>query len=154
MIVDVSSEIFIDRPVDVVAGYAMNPDNAPAWYVNIKNIEWKSPPPLAKGSRLAFTAHFLGRRLVYTYEVVELVAGRRLVMRTAEGPFPMETTYELEAVGPRRTRMALRNRGSPSGFSSILAPIMSYAMRRANGKDLARLRQILEAPQAALNQAP
>ena len=131
MSVDVITEIVIDRPIDVVSRYASDPSNAPDWYVNIDSVDWKTPPPLAIGSRLAFVAHFLGRRLAYTYEIVELVPGARLVMRTAEGPFPMETTYEWSPSSPRGTRMQLRNRGQPSGFSKLVAPMMAAAMRRA-----------------------
>jgi uncharacterized membrane protein len=144
MPVDVLTEILVDRPCAEVAAYAGNPDNAPEWYVNIKSVEWRTPPPLRVGSRLAFVAHFLGRRLAYTYEFIELTPGERLVMRTAEGPFPMETTYTWEATGQRSTRMTLRNRGEPSGFGKLAAPIMAGAMRRANRKDLARLKAILE----------
>lgn len=145
MAVDVQTEIVIDRPREVVAAFAGDASNAPRWYVNIKSVEWESPPPLRLGSRLAFVAHFLGRRLAYTYEVTELVPDARLVMRTAEGPFPMETTYAWEPVGDGRTRMTLRNRGAPSGFSKLLAPFMEAAMRRANRQDLARLKAVLEA---------
>jgi uncharacterized membrane protein len=144
MIVDVSTSNVIRRPLEEVSRYAVDPDNAPAWYTNIKSIEWKTPRPLRVGSRIAFVAHFLGRRLSYTYEIVELVHGRRLVMRTAEGPFPMETTYTWEALDDDRTRMTLRNRGTPSGFSAWLAPVMSFAVRRANHKDLALLKRRLE----------
>ena len=48
---------------------------------------------LTIGTRLAFVARFLGRTLSYTYEVTDFIPGERLVMATAEGPFPMETTY-------------------------------------------------------------
>jgi hypothetical protein len=144
MAVDVLTEVEINGPRDRVAAYAGDPGNAPQWYANIKRVNWKSPPPLAVGSRLAFVAEFLGRTLAYTYEVVELVAGERLVMRTAEGPFPMETTYTWDTVGDGRTRMTLRNRGEPSGFSKIAAPLMAAAMRRANRKDLAQLKSLLE----------
>lgn len=145
MAVDIVTETLIERPIAEVAAYAGNPDNAPEWYVNIKSVEWKTPPPMGVGSRLAFVAQFLGRRLAYTYEIIELVPGARLVMRTAEGPFPMETTYTWASAGEGSTRMTLRNRGEPSGFSKLAAPLMSASMRRANAKDLARLKSILEA---------
>ncbi|WP_309227446.1 SRPBCC family protein [Micromonospora thermarum] len=145
---DVVSEVVIDRPVAEVAAFAGDPTNAPAWYVNIESVEWRTPPPLRVGSRVAFVAHFLGRRLAYTYEIVESVPGDRLVMRTAEGPFPMETTYRWEPLDAGRTRMTLRNRGEPSGFASIAAPVLAGAMRRANRKDLTRLKGLLERPES------
>jgi uncharacterized membrane protein len=144
MAVDVVTDTVIDRPVAEVATFAGDPSNAPRWYVNIRSVEWRTPPPLAVGSRLAFVAQFLGRRLAYTYEIVELVPGARLVMRTAEGPFPMETSYVWEPAGDGRTRMTLRNRGAPAGFSRLVAPFLAAAMRRANRKDLARLKALLE----------
>ena len=144
MPVDVVTSIEIARPVDVVAGYTQDPGNAPEWYANIVSVEWETPPPLALGSRIAFRARFLGRQLAYTYEIVELVPGASLVMRTSEGPFPMETTYAWEAIDAGRARMTLRNRGAPSGFASVAGPAMAKAMSRANAKDLARLKALLE----------
>lgn len=145
MSVDVTTEITIARPRAEVAAFAANPENAPLWYVNIKSALWKSEPVLRVGSKVAFVAQFLGKRLEYTYEIVEFVPHARLVMRTAEGPFPMETTYtwESEAGG---TRMTLRNRGTPTGFSRFMAPFMAAAMRSANRKDLAHLKSLLERP--------
>ena len=144
MAVDVSREIVIQRPRDEVAAYSSNPDNAPTWYVNIKTVEWKTAPPVRVGSQIAFVAHFLGRRMAYTYEVVELLPGERFVMRTAQGPFPMETTYTWAAAAAGGTRMTLRNRGMPTGFSRLVAPFMARAVRSANRKDLALLKKLLE----------
>lgn len=143
-IVDVTSEIEIDCPITIVADYAVNPDNATKWYVNIKTVEWKTPKPLQIDSLISFQANFLGRELAYTYRVIEWTHYRKFVMHTSDGPFPMETTYEWEKITESKTRMRLRNRGLPSGFSILAAPFMKMAMRKANQNDLTRLRQILE----------
>ena len=144
MAVDVLTKIEIQRPRAEVAAYAADPDNATSWYENIESVDWKTPPPVGVGSRVAFVARFLGRRLAYTYEIAEYAPGERLVMRTASGPFAMETTYTWEDTADGGTRMTLRNRGEPAGFSRIVAPVMAAATRRANKKDLRRLKQILE----------
>ncbi|MBC5993517.1 SRPBCC family protein [Pontibacter cellulosilyticus] len=144
MAVDVTTEIIIQAPREQVAKYASNPDNAPEWYINIKSVEWMTQRPLQLGSQVAFRARFLGRDLAYTYEITEYVPNKKLVMRTANGPFPMETTYAWETVEHNQTHMKLRNAGQPSGFSKVLAPFIASAMRKASNKDLLRLKQILE----------
>ena len=145
MPIDVQTEITIGRPAGLVAAYAGDPSNTPAWYENIASARWETEPPLRVGSRIAFVARFLGRQLAYTYEITELIPAERLVMRTAEGPFPMETTYTWQARDDRSTRMTLRNRGGPTGLARLADPVMSAAVRRATRKDLRQLRSILEA---------
>ena len=145
MAVDVVTEVEIGRPREEVAAFAADPGNATAWYKNIKAVEWETRPPVAVGSKLRFRAQFLGRALEYVYEVRELDPGRRLVMETAEGPFPMETSYEWEDAAAGMTKMTLRNRGEPSGFAAVTAPVMRLAMRSANEADLRRLKALLEA---------
>lgn len=142
--VDVLTEIRIRRPREKVAEYAADPDHAPEWYENIRSVEWRTDKPLRIGSRIAFKARFLGKDLAYVYEIAEFEPGRKLVMRTADGPFPMETTYGWETVGDNETRMTLRNRGNPKGFSIVFSPMMSMMMRRANLKDLKRIKELLE----------
>lgn len=145
MAVDVRTDVVIRRRREEVAEYAADPSNAPDWYANIDEVRWETEPPLRVGSRATFVARFLGRRLEYTYAIVELVPGSRLVMRTAQGPFPMETTYEWEDAGDGATRMTLRNRGEPSGFAKVAGAVMARAMRNANRDDLAAVKRILEA---------
>jgi hypothetical protein len=143
--VDVTTETVIARPRHEVAAFAIDPERIPLWYTAIKAIEWKTPPPLAVGTRLAIAADFLRRRLDCVYEVVEHIPGERFVMRTGEGPFPMETTYTWRDAGAGLTAMTLRHRGTPEGFSRVMTPLLGLAMRRANRKDLALLKAILEA---------
>lgn len=148
--VDVRTDIQIFCPPNEVAKYVGDPDNARKWYVNIKSAVWLTPKPAEIGSRIAFKSNFLGRQLTYTYEIVEFVPGKRMVMKSIDGPFPMETTYTWEDFGNGHTYMTLRNRGKPTGFSKLVAPFMAAAMKRANRKDLARLKQVLENKNNAL----
>jgi uncharacterized protein YndB with AHSA1/START domain len=142
--VDVETSIDIAVARERVAAFASDPENAPRWYMNISSVAWETPPPATLGSRIAFVAHFLGRRIAYTYEVRELVAAERFVMSTAEGPFPMKTTYTWADTPGGGTRMTLRNQGEPSGFGQLTAPVMASAMRRANRTDLQALKTLLE----------
>lgn len=142
--VDVVTEIIICKPIDIVADYAANPDHAPEWYANIKSADWKTPKPLTVGSKVAFVAHFLGRKLAYTYEFIELIPRQKLVMRTAEGPFPMKTTYTWTAIDDQTTKMTLQNKGNPTGFKKLFAPFIATMMRKANKKDLLDIKKIIE----------
>ncbi|MEQ1588318.1 MAG: SRPBCC family protein [Cyclobacteriaceae bacterium] len=142
--VDVLTEISINAPIGKVVDYAANPDNAPEWYVNIKSADWKTPKPLMVGSQVAFVAYFFGRKLAYTYEFIELIPQQKLVMRTFEGPFPMETTYTWTAIDDHTTKMTLQNKGNPTGFSKLFAPFMATMMRKANAKDLINIKKIIE----------
>ena len=142
--VDVATQILINCPVTKVSEFVSNPDNATKWYVNIKSVEWKTNKPLCIGSQIAFKAQFLGKKLAYVYEVTENIPNEKFVMRTADGPFPMETTYTWESVNANLTRMTLRNKGNPSGFSKLFTPFMAFMMRKANQKDLELLKKIHE----------
>lgn len=112
--------------------------------MNIDSAEWKTDKPLRIGSRIAFKAKFLGRELAYIYEIVENIPGTKLVMRTSEGPFPMKTTYTWEAIDHSTTLMTLRNQGNPAGFSKLISPFMASMMKKANNKDLKKIKEILE----------
>jgi len=148
MAVDVETSIEIDAPRSQVAAFASDPENAPRWYVNITSVAWETQPPARVGSRIAFVAHFLGRRIAYTYEVRELVSDEKFVMSTAEGPFPMRTTYTWADTPDGGTLMMLRNTGEPSGFGQVAAPVMAAAMKRANRKDLQALKALMETRQS------
>jgi hypothetical protein len=143
-VVDVVVDVVIRRPLELVASYANDPSNAPHWYAKISSVEWKTEPPVRVGTEVAFVARFLGRELRYTYEVVELTS-TSLVMRTAQGPFPMETSYRYAPTVDGDTRMTLRNRGAPSGFARLVRPLLGVAVRRANRQDLRALKARLEA---------
>lgn len=142
--VNVSSEITINCPQKIVAEFASNPDYATSWYKNIKEVEWQTIHSLSIGSRILFKANFLRKKLEYIYEVVEFEPSKKLVMKTFDGPFPMETTYTWDKISEDKTRMMLNNKGKPRGFSLLFTPLMSFFMKKVNQKDLKTLKYILE----------
>ncbi|MDJ0767616.1 MAG: SRPBCC family protein [Ilumatobacter sp.] len=142
--VNVLATAVIERPIDEVADYVGDPSNAPEWYRRIESAEWQTEPPITLGSKITFRARFLGRDLVYTYEVVEFTPGEQVAMRTAGGPFPMNTVYTWRPLSDTKTHMALRNHGEPRGFGKLAAPFVARAMKRAMTQDLADLKQLLE----------
>jgi uncharacterized membrane protein len=144
MSLDVTAEILIERPPGIVSAYVSDPANAPSWHDHIKSAGWASEPLPHVGSRLSVTAEFLGRTVTFLYEIVEFTPGEKLVMRSVEGPFPMETTYAFDETRDGHTQMTMRNRGEPSGMSKLMAPLIATTLRTASEKNLARLKAILE----------
>lgn len=142
---DIITEIIINKNIDEVANYTANPDHAPNWYDNIESVEWKTPKPLEIGSRLAFVANFLGRKLSYTYEIVEFIPLKRMIMKTSEGPLLMETIYTWYVWDLDHTKMTLQNRVKPKGFYIFMAPFLESMMKTANKKDLVKIKRIIEA---------
>ena len=108
MSIDVTSEIVIKKPLADVAGYAASPDNAAEWSTNVRSVTWMTERPLQKGARITFKAKFLGRSLVYTHEIIEFEPDVRLIMRSSDGPFEVETTYIWTATSASTTRMTVR----------------------------------------------
>jgi uncharacterized membrane protein len=142
--VDISTEIVIDRPRAEVAAFAADPDNATAWYEHVKRVVWRTRKPLAVGTRVGFLVESLGRQLEFVYEITALVPGERLVMRSMEGRFPMETTYAWRDEPGGSTRMVLNNHAEPRGVGRLSATLLRSSMRRSNAKDLDRLKAVLE----------
>src|SRR4051812_25312967 len=144
MRIDVVTTVDIRAPLLTVATFAADPNNVPRWYANIDSVRWRTGSEPVVGARIDFEATFLRRRLTYTYEIVEHVPGERLRMSTTDGPFAMETTYAWRDIDESSTRMSLRNRGTPPGMEHLLSPLVGVAVRRANRKDLAQLKAVLE----------
>jgi uncharacterized protein YndB with AHSA1/START domain len=143
-VVDVAVEIEIARPRAEVFAYVVDVENDAAWTTGLVRAEKKTEGPLQPGSRIARVSRFLGRELVYDIEIVGVEPDRALVMKTSSGPFPMAIRYELEDA-PGGTRMRIRTQGEASGFFKLTGPLLSAAVKRQIGLDLAHLKDLLEA---------
>jgi uncharacterized membrane protein len=142
--VDVATEVMINVAVDEVAAYAMDPTNDTAWIGGIKSVSIEGDGPVGQGTRVARVASFLGRRIEYVNEIVTFDPPSTLVMESVKAPFPMKVTYSFESPDPERTKVTVRVEGDASGFYKVSAPVMSPMVKRNIGKDVARLKEILE----------
>ena len=143
MSTDVTVETIAAAPRADVAAYAIDWRNDREWIGALSDVRLVTEPPFGVGSRVARVASFLGKRMEYVNEVIELEPGRRLVMRSVRSPFPMTVTYEFaDAAGG--TSIRIRAQGDVSGFYKLGGRLLSRAVRRSIEKDLARLKTIVE----------
>ena len=98
---------------------------------------------MAVGSQVERVASFLGRRVEYVNEIVELTADR-LVMRSVRSPFPMRVTYGHRQAGDGATEVSVRVEGDAGRHYALLAPLLGVAVRRSITRDLRNLKQALE----------
>jgi hypothetical protein len=140
---DVTVETTIARPREDVARFSSDPANDTAWIGALTEAKLLTEPPVGLGSRVERVASFLGRRIEYVNEIVELEPGRRLAMRSVKAPFPMTVVYEWEDAGAG-TRMRIRAGGDAGGFYRVAGPLLSRAVRRGIERDLRKLKELLE----------
>lgn len=143
MAIDVAAEIKIARPRAEVASFVTDPANDQTWIKAFTSVEVLTDPPTAVGSWVKRVAGFMGRRIDYVMQVVELVPESRLVMQTLEGPFPMTVHYEFDDADPG-TMVRVRNQGGSGVMASLFSPLMGWMVNRQVKKDLALLKSVLE----------
>ena len=142
--VDVSTEIIINLPKEKVAEFASDPGNVPNWCAHIKSVEWNNDAPLRAGAKLVFNQQTMRRPHQHVYEVVEIIPGQKVIMKTRSHGMRMETTVAWQAISENTTCMTLRNRGVPIAFSKSIAPLLRLAIRKASRRNLKQLKKMLE----------
>jgi hypothetical protein len=144
MSMDVTSSTVIPRPVADVWAYLVDPANDVTWTSGLLEARPLTEGGLRPGARVERVSKFLGRRMTYTIDVIEVDEGRSIRMKTSAGPFPIEVTYLLEPADGG-TRFSIRNQGEPSGFFALTGPLLAAAVRRQVQLDVETLRDLLTA---------
>jgi uncharacterized membrane protein len=153
MSVDVTVEQDIARPPDEVARFAMNPANDREWIGALTSVRTLTDGPVGVGTRVERVASFLGKRIEYVNEITAYEPGRRLEMRSVKAPFPLTVTYEFETA-PGGSVARIRTGGDAGGFYNLAAPLLGAMVKRGVGRDLEKLKAILEANRAAAAPQP
>ena len=143
MAIDVVAETLIECGRADVAAFAMDVAREPEWIGGVIEARQLGDGPPGKGTRVARTAKFLGRRIEYVNEIIEYEEGARLRMKSVAGPFPMEICYEFEDAEDG-TLARIRVEGEASGFFRLASPLLAPMVRRSVHRDLRTLKGLLE----------
>jgi hypothetical protein len=134
----------IARPPEEVAGFAMDPANDLRWIKALSGVRKLTDGPVGPGTRVERVASFLGRRIEYVNEITALEPGRRLEMRSVKAPFPMQVVYEFEP-DVDGTLARIRASGDAGRFYALAGPLLGHMVKRGISRDLAALKEELEA---------
>ncbi len=142
--VDVRTEIIINLPKEIVAEYVSDPGNAPSWCTHIESVEWNHDTPLRAGVKIVFDERIMRRHQRYVAEVVEIIPGQKLVVKTRNNSMRMETVVAWQAINEHTTCMTVWSRGIPRSFSKMISPFMALAIRNTSRRNLKLLKKMLE----------
>jgi hypothetical protein len=123
-----------------VAAIMFDPRRDAEWIGGATSAEQLGGGGIGIGSRVRRHGGFLGRTFSWTTEVKEHVADRLLRMGVVEGPMRgSEVCYRVDPADSG-SLVSIRNRGA----ASFSFPGMAWFLRRSVGKDLERLRRLVE----------
>ena len=141
--IDVTATIAIERPVEEVAAWVMDPANDLAWIRALTDSHRLGDATVGPGLRVSRTAKMMGRPMTYVTEVAEY-APTRMVMKTVEGPFPMVVTYEFAPVGAAASTVSVRNQGGSGLMFRLLSKPMGWMVNSRVRGDLKQMKRVLE----------
>lgn len=143
--IEVTSEVAIDRPADEVFTFLADAENNPTWQQGMQRCKWTTTPPIREGSIYEQEARMLGKTITSTFEVTDLQPGRRITVRTIESTFPIEVTRSVEPTSETTCRAGAHVTGDPSGMFKLAAPLLRKMVERSVRGDYRRLKEHLEA---------
>jgi uncharacterized protein YndB with AHSA1/START domain len=138
----VDESITINRPVEEVFSFLVDPDNA--LLVNSSIVEMRSDPP-GKGARAHATLRVLGRTFDVELETAEYDENERVVLRTITAPMAVEATYTYEAVsGGTRFTIHQEIEDVPGFWGNLAIPVVTKMYTHKVRADMKSTKDLLE----------
>lgn len=112
-------------------------EGAPRWMRGVERVSADGPP--VPGTSI--TARTRGRDR--PSRIVEVADGRRLVLRSAQGPVTADYAYAVQPDGDH-TRVTLVATCEVRGVLALAAPLLRRVLARTDGDQLEDLRRVVE----------
>ena len=151
----VTTSIDVDRSPETTYAYATDPTRFSEWQQGVSAGTGEQSDELAIGA-LCHTTRKIGfARRSITSRVTELDPPRVWAIEGIDGPIRAAVTVTVEPLANARSRLTITITFTGSGIGKLLVPLAIVpSARREMPRNLAQLKQNLEAPDAAQALAP
>lgn len=143
--------VLIQRPLEDVWAYVMEPANDPVWQGPVIEVRRGAGEQMGVGTEIEEVTQFLGRRFEMTFVVTEHEPMRRSAVRTSSGPVRMEGSYSFDSVADG-TRFTMKGETDAHGLFRLAEPVFARMARREWESSCEVLKDLLEA--GATEQSP
>ena len=136
-------EVTINRPVETVFAFAIDPATFPQWQPAVVESHLTSSGPIGVGSTGVNARKVMGQRVESTFEITSCVQNQDLVVKSTSGPVAYEITFAFQPVDGG-TRLRLHFQGEPQGIFKAAERLLATATKNDFEADYQRLKALRE----------
>ena len=141
--VRVSIALHINRSDQDVFDFISNMENNPLWQMGMHKCVIRDGVPLRVGQEYDQELHFLGRKIISHFRIMEYEPGYLIKASTINSPFSM--TFQRTVVGDdKRCEVRAYIEGDPSPYFKMLEPAIERVVNKTLHKDYYALKDLLE----------
>ena len=140
----VESSVVINRPIEEVFAYVVDPNNTAQWAGPVVEAKQTSDGPVGLGTTSTRVTQFLGRTMEATYEITEFEPNRYYVDKMTSGPVPINGRISFDAAEDG-TKVTIAGEIEATGFFKLAEPILARMAKRQTATDVQTLKDLLEA---------
>lgn len=140
----IKASVIVNRPVDEVFAYVTDVKTWPRWESGLLQAEQTSEGPINVGTTFRGTSQALGQRMEWTSEVTDYTPSKSWGQKIVSKGWSTEESLTFEPF-EGSTKFTLTSELEMGGFFKLVAPFVARKMQKQIERNLAKLKDILEA---------
>jgi polyketide cyclase/dehydrase/lipid transport protein len=142
--INLNISTLIYRPIRQVFDFISAPENDFQWQYGTLASARISEGAINIGTFFRSIGHFMGRRVLSTFEVNEYELNKRYGYKSLSGPLLSQTSYAFE-IANGSTKITLSMQANVVNFFQMNEAILEKKMKKQLKENLAMLKDLLEA---------